>query len=250
VTALDRRLAKVEEALSPMEAVLRWLEEANRHESYAGYSEWLRDHPSQNPFTALPAIVARWAGHTDRDDRATTERVERAARSVLVRVFLVERVNATLSGGAQADSHQLDLLQLLEPLVLSGRVDVDTESRWVEHAGRLVDEARLWEGSAERIGERYFEGTPPLFPDVAVYLRELRQFSEDLLTNYNAAVARPRSRKPKGTVVNLTLIDEQVASLVEPQTAELVRLARTDAEVFLGERDHEMSIPRLLERGG
>jgi hypothetical protein len=249
MTALDRRLQRVEEALSPTEAVVRWLEEAKRHESYAIYSEWLRDRPAENPFTALPAMVAKWAGHGDRvNDRATTERVARAVRSVLVRVFLVERMNQWLSMGAQADSNQLDLLQMLEPLVLAGRLDIATESRWVEHAGRLVDEARIWGESAERIGERYFAEQSPLFPDVATYLAELREYAEELLHHYNAAITRPRGRKPKGTPVDVGLIDQHVASLVEPHTAELLRLARTDAEVFIGERDHELSIPRLIGR--
>jgi hypothetical protein len=250
VTALDRQLQKIESALSPTEAVVRWLEEAKRHESYAIYSEWLRDRPAENPFTTLPAVVARCAVDGDRgNDRATTERVERAVRSVLVRVFLVERMNQWLSMGAQADSNQLDLLQMLEPLVLSGRLDLETERRWVEHAGRLVDEARIWQEGAERLGERYFAGQSPLFPDVAAYLAELREYAEDLLHHYNAAVARPRGRKPKGTVVDLTLIDQHVASIVEPHVTALLRLARTDAEVFIGERDHQLSIPRLIGRG-
>jgi hypothetical protein len=250
VTALERRLAKVEDALSPTEAVVRWLEEAKRHESYAIYSERLKDRPAENPFSMLPAIVAKWAGYGERgNDRAITERVERAVRSLLVRVFLVERMNQWLSVGAQADSNQLDLLQMLEPLVLSGRLDLETESRWVEHSGRLVDEARIWQEGAERMGERYLAGASPLFPDVAAYLAELRQYAEELLQHYNAAVAKPRGRKPKGAVVDLTLIDQHVASLVESHTAELVRLARTDAEVFLGERDHQLSIPRLIGRG-
>jgi hypothetical protein len=247
VTALERRLAKVEEALSPTEAVVRWLEEAKSQESYAAYSDWLRDQPRENPFATLPALVARWAGPGSREnDRATSERVERAVRSVLVRVFLVERMNQWLSMGAQADSNQLDLLQMLEPLVSSGRLALDIECRWVEHAGRLVAEARIWQEGAERIAERYFAGQSPLFPDVAVYLEELRRYAEDLLHHYNAAIARPRGRKPKGTTVDLSLIEEHVAEFVEPHTAELVRLARTDAEVFLGERDHQLSIPRLI----
>jgi hypothetical protein len=169
-----------------------------------------------------------------------------ATSLLLVRVFLVERMNQWRSMGAQADSNQLDLLQMLEPLVLTGRVGIETENRWLEHAGRLVDEARIWEGSVERLGERYLAGTSPCFPDVAQYLVELGQYAEDLLHAYNVAVARPRGRKPTGASVDLALIDKHVAELVEPHTAELLRLARTDAEVFLGERDHQLSIPRLI----
>src|SRR5215217_2038894 len=100
MTALDRRLQRVEEALAPTEAVVRWLEEAKRYENYAVYSERLRDRPAENPFTRLPGVIAM-CQRIKENDRATTERLERAVRSVLVRVFLVERMNRWLSMDAQ-----------------------------------------------------------------------------------------------------------------------------------------------------
>jgi hypothetical protein len=251
VTTLDRQLQQITSALSPTEAVVRWLEEAKSHGAFGVYWDWLEEHPSANPFTAIPRQVAAWARQDvgKSTDRATTERVGRAVRSALVRFELVEWMNRTLINGAQADAHQVELLQLLAPLVLTGRVDLPTENAWGEHAGRLVDEARLWSESAALIGDRYLAGHAPLFPDVARYLDSLQANCETLLADYNHAVGKPRGRKPQGTVVDLHLIDAHVAELLPAQVAALLRIARTETEVHLGERERQLSIPRLIGMG-
>ncbi len=248
MTALDRRLEKIEQALDPTEAVVRWLEEAKSCGNYAAYSESLLGRPLLNPYTAIPSVVAMWAGHVpgSKPDRTVNQRVEGAVRSALVRVSLVERQNHLLTLGAPADCNQLDLLRMLEPLVLTGRVEPYTEAQWVEHAGRLVDEARLWSKGAELLGSRYFAGRSPLFPDVEKYLTELQEACEELLHEYNAAARRTRGRRPKGEPVDLGLIDQHVAQLLEAHTDGLVRQARQETEVLLGERARELSIPRLL----
>src|SRR4051812_33005212 len=100
MTALDHRLQKIEEALPPVEAVVRWLDDAKqRHPTFAGYCNWLHENPQQLPFLILPRRVAAWAGHVPgrRQDTATETRIDRAVRSALVRAFLVERCNWMLS---------------------------------------------------------------------------------------------------------------------------------------------------------
>ena len=90
-------------------------------------------------------------------------------------------MNHDLAQAAPADAHQIDLLQMLAPFVLIGRADLATETRWVEHAGRLVDEARLWREGAALIAERYLGGHDPLFHDVAACLESLQSEGEKLL---------------------------------------------------------------------
>ena len=41
----ERRLARLEAALSPTELVLRWLEESHAFGDFDGYTRWLIDQP-------------------------------------------------------------------------------------------------------------------------------------------------------------------------------------------------------------
>jgi hypothetical protein len=250
MTVLERRLAKVEEALSPTEAVVRWLEEAKSDGTFAAYSDRLVEHPAENPFTTIPRLAAAWARQEvgQREDPAAREWIERAVRSALVRFELVEWLNRTLVNGAQGDANQLGLVRLLAPFVLTGRADALTEHEWVNHAGRLVDEARLWHESAQILGERYLAGHSPLFPDVEQYLTELQADCESLLHEYNRAAARPKGRKPKGGGVDLVPIDAHVAELLEAHIEGIVRIVRTETEVHLGERERTLAIEKLVGR--
>jgi hypothetical protein len=251
VTALDRRLDKRESARSPTDAVVRWLEFAKAHGGFGPDCDYLVQHQEESPLFTLPPLVAAWAGHIPqgRYARAPTDEVERAVRTTLVRVLLVERMNKLICVGRASDEHQVDLLRLLEPLVLAGRVDGPTQTSWINHAGRLLGEVRLWLESAATIGTRYFAGHRPWFQDVAPFLEWVRTSCEEMLAAYTAALARPRGRKPSRDPVDLSLVDQWTADSLEAQIAEPVRVARIDTEVFLAERTREIGISRLIELG-
>jgi hypothetical protein len=251
VTALDRRLEKLEAALSPAEAVVRWLESAKSHGGFGPYCDYLVAHQEESPLLTLPPLVAAWAGHSSegKDEPAVAAKVERAVRSTLVRVLLVERMNKLVIIGRASDDHQVDLLHLLEPLVLTGRVDAPTTTNWINHAGRLLGEVRLWLESAATIGARYFGGHSPLFPDVEPFLRWERTCCEEMLSRFNDAAARKRGHRPTGEPVDFSLVDEWVAELLEPSIAELVRIASIDAQAFLNERARPIGISHLIELG-
>jgi hypothetical protein len=82
--------------------------------------------------------------------------------------------------------------------MLTGRVDAPTTTNWINHAGRLLGEVRLWLESAATIGARYFGGHSPLFQDVEPFPEWERTCCEEMLSRFNDAAARTRGRKPKG----------------------------------------------------
>jgi hypothetical protein len=82
VTALDRRLQKVEDGLSPTEAVVRWLEEAKSVGSYAGSVAAIKEHRLPDPYTSLPRIVAAWVDGPLRIATTVPSLSERSARYV------------------------------------------------------------------------------------------------------------------------------------------------------------------------
>jgi hypothetical protein len=59
-----------------------------------------------------------------------------------------------------------------------------------------------------------------------------------------------RTRRASGAIDlgDLRLIDAHVAELLEAHVSALVRIARTEIEVHLGERERMLSIPRLIGR--
>lgn len=88
----ERRLAKLEGALSPKAAVLLWLAEAHAFPSLPAYVDWLKDQPmSAAPHVRIPeqveaAVRASMRGAPRTDMEAVV------ARAVKEAVFLVELV--------------------------------------------------------------------------------------------------------------------------------------------------------------
>jgi len=250
-STLDKRLEKLETALSPTEAAVRWLESAKGYGGFAPYCDYLVNHQEESPLFTLPPLVAAWAGHSPdgRSEPATVARIERAVRTTVVRVLLVERMNKLVCSSRASDDRIVTLLELLEPLVLAGRVDGPTKTDWVNQAGQLLGEVRVWLQSDAAIGTRYFDDHRPLFQDIAPFLGWVRTSCEQMLTRFNAAAIAKRGRKPWVEPVDLTLVDQWVAENLEAHIAELVRIATIDAEAFLNERIRPMGISRLIEMG-
>ena len=75
------RLAELERALSPLEAVLAWLEEAHAHDSADDYVRAIVDLPEdEQPLTVMVGRVEAWARtrYRDHDDDQLKARLIRA----------------------------------------------------------------------------------------------------------------------------------------------------------------------------
>jgi hypothetical protein len=247
VTTSKRRMEMLEGALSPTEAVVRWLEAAKGYGSFGAYAQYLMAHGEQSPAATIPPVVAAWAGHEagKRNDRAATERTDRAVRAALVRVFLVERMNWMLAWRETADAKVLDLLEALRPLVLTGRADQSSTACSVAHLGQLLLETRVWQRTAQVIGTHFLAGSSPLFPDLEAELAATRMRCEQHLTDYTTAVNRVQRTTLKGEPVDVAGIVAQAEALVEAHVHELAKGARVRMETFLAERSGIFAIERL-----
>ena len=88
----ERRLAKLEGALSPKAATLLWLEEAQQFRSLPAYVNWLIDQPiSAAPLERVPEQA--WAAAVESMRGQPREAVQEASRgAVRDGLFLVELV--------------------------------------------------------------------------------------------------------------------------------------------------------------
>ena len=89
----ERRLAKLEGALSPKAATLLWLEEAHQFDSLPAYVAWLIDQPiSVAPLDRVPALARAGALEAMRGQPREAVRMARgvpgAARRAVVQRWL------------------------------------------------------------------------------------------------------------------------------------------------------------------
>jgi hypothetical protein len=171
---LDRRLDKLEEALSPTQLVLRWLAEAHAYGDVPAYvASLLASDPPVAPLDRLAREAVHGARTANRGKRP--EVVEAAVRSALretvFRYELVLRINVV--------AHDLVDREGLIDMALSARVALVTnqeerEPKDLEWLGQLRDlllsrvgELHATAEARTLVQERYLDGHSALFPDVA-----------------------------------------------------------------------------------
>jgi hypothetical protein len=127
VTA-ERRLAKLEGALSPKAATLLWLAEAQEFGSLPAYVAWLIDQPiSAAPLERVPAQARAAAIEAMRGQprEAVREAAYQAVRDAIFGVELVLRLNLAVSA------------LVAQPADPNGRIRPQMPAgRWPDHVGR------------------------------------------------------------------------------------------------------------------
>lgn len=112
-----KRLDKLEGSLTPKQAMLLWLEEAQQHGSLQGHARWLKEQPdSAYPLSRLPRQVrqAVQEAHKGQPREQITAAVQRAERDVIFLFKLFMGVNARVLAARKEDA--LGYLWLLERL--------------------------------------------------------------------------------------------------------------------------------------
>ena len=171
------RVAKIEENLKPLEAVIRWMHEAHSYPSLLSYYEWLRTQPNEeSPLIKLPRQVAVSL-------EATLRRLPEAERNARLRVpqkevlFLIgihDEANALLWKEDQALQYRLVwIIERLRGLTLRA-FRQEEEGR---AAFRLRDEAG-GESSAERVAREQEEAS--LRQEFELLLSDLRDLRGEL----------------------------------------------------------------------
>jgi hypothetical protein len=175
---LDRRIARIEESLSPTQLVIRWLDEAHAFGDVPAYTAAvLATDPPELPLDRLAQEAARGARSATRGKRP--EIVDAAVRSALretvFRFELVMRINVTAHDLLEREALMAAALSAHVCLLVSAdqkvrRSDPTYTERFITLRDLLV--SRLAElqaaGEARSIAEgRYLDGHPALFPQLA-----------------------------------------------------------------------------------
>jgi len=196
----ERRLAKVEASLSPKEAVLRWLAEAQQYPSLVDHARSIVDLPvSAAPLTRIgESVEAAVRDAMKGAARATIEAAVRRAVGDAVFLFvLVMKLNTAALELARLEGLRAAALSLWVGALLGGPPVGDREAResdleqgrerlaawrrWHGVLDSIVTEVGAEEDARAALERRYFDGQSVLFADAAEAWTGLREHV-DLLT--------------------------------------------------------------------
>ena len=230
---LDRRLAQIDEALTPTQLVLRWLAEAHSFGDIEPYvASLLVQDPPVAPLDRLAREAVHGAQTAMRGKRP--ELVDAAVRSALretvFRFELVMRIYVTTKELLDREflihtifASQLAMLASDGP---KERLEDDSHLQRLDQCRRLtlfrVDELLASREARSTVEARYLGGHPALFPDVAAaFEKQLRSSQEVAATAVRLAeldglppVAPPDPEAFPGRTAEL------IEDLVEPAKAE------------------------------
>ena len=158
----ERRLAKLEGALSPKAATLLWLAEAQEFGSLPAYVEWLIDQPiSADPLERVPAQARASALEAMRGQprEAVREAAHRAVRDAIFGVELVLKLNV-----AAEETMRLSRLRYAalfwEMRAISTEAQLETAGPSRAKDGRRTPRWAAWQAAVgSLIGSLYAECT-------------------------------------------------------------------------------------------
>jgi hypothetical protein len=257
-SAADRRLAKLEGALRPREAVLAWLADAKRYATINEYGRWI----AEVPLEAAPlSVIARQVEAAVRQDmkgqpaEAVEDAVHRAIRDAVFLFVLVFQINI--------DAVEMDKLEGLRAAavffwmgcLLGGPRDVDLPAGEVaDHHRELADAWTTWRSVVDRLDEdvqaatearailsrQYYGGHDVLFADAASSwaghvetVERLKSLAETITYARKAASRSARGRKQP---------PPSVQAEVDGRVLWLTQWSRVRAYEVLGERPKAVSI--------
>jgi len=261
VTA-ERRLAKLEGALSPKAATLLWLEEAQQFPSLPAYVDWLIEQPiSAAPLERVPAQARAAAVEALRGQprAAVREAAHQAIRDAIFLVELVLRLNSVAEETVRIEGLRYAALfwemraLAAEAELARGREHPDADhtiaerwQAWREGSTGLAAGLFLKEEARALLERRYLEGTPTLFPDLAADWLRLCEQAERLaglgdLVDVTAATVdgarRRRGRAPGRPQIDLHQLRAAALEGAPDEAASLVDAARAAALDTLGDTD-------------
>ena len=226
---LSRRVAKLEEALSPTQLVLRWLAEAH---AYGDIPPYVASLLAQDPPVAPLDRLAREAVHGARTAMRgkRPELVEPAVRSALretvFRYELVLRINVTAHDLVDREGYIDTALSAQVALVTAKERREPKDVGWLGQLRDLllsrVDELHVAQQARLMVEERYLDGHDALFPDVAgAWDEQVRstQIVADMAARLAEIDGVPAAAPPDSDALPQRTA-ELVADLVEPAKAE------------------------------
>jgi hypothetical protein len=192
----ERRLARLEGALSPKAATLLWLEEAHRFRSLPAYVDWLIDRPiSAAPLERVPqqARTAAVEAMRGQPREVVLEAAHGAVRDAIFLVELVLKLNVAAEETIRIGGPRYAAL-FWEMRAISAEAELETAgpsagtsdtltARWTAWRGEvasLIGSLFLAEETRTLLERRYLEGAPTLLRDLAADWQRLREQAERL----------------------------------------------------------------------
>lgn len=225
----DRRLAALEDALSPTARVVRWMAEAHAHGNAESYVASMLAQPvPPSPLDSLAQAAVHGARATmkGRQRELVDGAVRSAVRETIFRYELVIRINIT----AQEELERAALIDAalsahIAVLVSEERATRRQSTTYLERMAARRDlaafrrnELRVAAQARTIVEERYLDGHGALFPDVAAAWAEQVRRTEDLADLADGlaeldGVPDPQAADPEALPARTA---ELVADLVEP----------------------------------
>jgi hypothetical protein len=254
-SATTRRVAKLEGALQPREAVLAWLAEAQQFPGIVDHARSIADLPVEA--APLSVISARVVGAVREASKGQArEDVERAARRAegdavflfsLVLILNVQAHETARVEGLRATSAFYWMGALLggphgPPISeTDAREQRDAWCLWRSVVDRLTTDARVEAEARTSLERRYFAGHDALFADVASAWAGHVEFVERLAglaeVIAEAEPAKAVRRRPGGSGSG-----DSLDGRVEALAVQLADDARVKAYEVLGDRERAISI--------
>jgi hypothetical protein len=212
VTA-ERRLAKLEGALSPKAAALLWLEETHQFGSLPAYVAWLIDQPiSAAPLERLPAQVRAAALEALRGQppEAVREAARGAVRDAIFLIELVLKLNLAaeetirIEGPRHAALYwEMRAINAEAQLVRRSRArasspasnSVESWHAWCAATAALLTGIYAAEEARMLLERRYLDGHAALFPNAIADWGRLRENAERLVGLAGAIPPLPEGRR-------------------------------------------------------
>ena len=230
---LERRVAKLEESLSPTQLVLRWLAEAHACGDIPAYAASLLAHdPPVAPLDRLAREAVQAARTTMRGKRPelVDAAVRNALRETVFRFELVMQINVVAHELLDREELIAALFAAQLALLLSAssgkRRPDESHQRRLELCRRLsllrVDELLASREARTSVEARYLDGHAALFPELAA------RFDEQLRTSQEVAASAVRAAQldgvepgpPEDPAAFSARTGELVADLLEPAKSE------------------------------
>jgi hypothetical protein len=194
----ERRLARLEGALSPKAATLLWLEDAHKFGSLPAYVDWLIDQPiSAAPLERVPeqARAAAIEALRGQPREVVREASRQAVRDAIFGVELVLRLNSVAEETIRIEGLRYSVF-FWEMRAISAEAELArrNRSRANRSASSLVERWQEWcaatvalltriyaaEEARLLLEHRYLDGHPALFPDATADWERLRERAEGL----------------------------------------------------------------------
>jgi hypothetical protein len=178
-----RRLDKLEDSLSPKEAVIHWLTEAHVYGSLPAYVDSLIDQPdTAQPFIALPAQVEKAVWESMRGQRSgfVKEVTREAVGDTIFLLRLVIGLNVHIEELLQVESLRHVALYWWSRALEAEGTKGAGRSDWRRGVATLQGTLMGTERTRAAAQARYLDGHDVLFPELAAGWRDLCAAAESL----------------------------------------------------------------------